>query len=86
MHNHDPEKGNSWMMWIMMICCGLPLLILLVIGFGGNSLGGSNWPVLGGVALMILVHFFMMKGMHRKPTDKGNNSDSKDKHSGHSCH
>lgn len=86
MHNRDPEKGNSWMMWVMMICCGLPLLILLIIGFSGNSLGSSNWPVLGGVVLMMLVHFFMMKGMQGKSRGGKNDSNADDKHSGHNCH
>jgi len=28
MHNHDDHKG---MMWMMMLCCALPLLVLLFL-------------------------------------------------------
>ncbi len=95
MHDHD-KKSNKNMMWMMAICCGLPLLLILVVGGGGRALGASTWVVFGGMAVMILAHFFMM-GKH-----KGNgNSDEKDKltgeedknkdnkddknHSGHGC-
>lgn len=28
MHNHDDHKG---MMWMMLICCAMPLLVLLFL-------------------------------------------------------
>ena len=31
MHNHN-GKGNSGMMWMMVICCALPLVVLFVAG------------------------------------------------------
>ncbi len=30
MHNHDGHKG---MMWMMLICCALPLIFLVILRF-----------------------------------------------------
>lgn len=93
MHNHDGKDG-SWMMWVMMICCAVPLLLIVLFGLGGKSLGAPTWVVIGGVAVMVIAHFFMMGRSHKHSdeeksvTDGENeNKDSKDKkdHSGHGC-
>ncbi len=93
MHNHNPDKDDSWMMWMMVICCAIPLILLLILGFGGKNLGASNWLVLGGVGLMVLFHFLIMgksHKSHRRENEEINSSstgkatDNKD-HSGHSC-
>jgi fatty acid desaturase len=92
MHNHD-GKSDNWMMWVMLICCAVPLLIIVLFGFGGKALGFPTWIVLGGVAVMVIAHFFMMGRLH-KHSDKDQiadgedkNKDSKDnkEHSGHGC-
>jgi membrane protein implicated in regulation of membrane protease activity len=92
MHDHD-GKGNKSMMWMMAICCGLPLLLILFVGGGGKALGTSTWVVFGGMAVMILAHFFMM-GKHKHGDDsnekqeligkEGKNKEDKT-HSGHGC-
>jgi hypothetical protein len=93
MHNHD-GKGNNSMMWMMVICCAVPLLLILFVGGTGRALGGSTWVIFGGVALMVIAHFFMMGRSHKHSDEEksvtegeGENKDSKDKkdHSGHGC-
>lgn len=90
MHSHD-ERGGSWTMWVMMIGCVALLLLLVLFGLGGKALGAPTWIVLGGVALMVVAHFFMMGQSHKhsdeeqSTTDEENETkDSKD-HSGSSC-
>ncbi|KKR61491.1 MAG: hypothetical protein UU01_C0020G0009 [Parcubacteria group bacterium GW2011_GWA2_40_37] len=62
MHNHD-GKGNNNMMWMMVICCAVPLLLLIFVGgTGGRALGASSWVIFGGVAVMVIAHFFMGHG------------------------
>ncbi len=90
MHNHDGKDG-SWMMWVMMICCAVPLLLIVLFGLGGKAFGAPTWVVVGGIALMMLAHFFMMGRSHKHSDDEQSgtdgdvkNKDSKD-HSGHGC-
>jgi len=81
------------MMWVMMICCALPLLIL-GFGLGGKALGASTWVIFGGVAVMIVAHFYMMGRSHKRSDaeqeiadgeDKNKNSKDNKNHSGHGC-
>lgn len=92
MHNHDGKKDN-WMMW-MMICCAVPLLLIVLFGLGGKAFGTPTWIILGGIAVMVIAHFFMMRKSHKhsdeeKPADgedKSKDGEHKD-HSGHGrCH
>ena len=93
MHDHNNGKDNNSMMWMMAICCGLPLLLILIVGGGGKALGASTWVVFGGMAVMILAHFFMM-GKHKhsdnsnekqEPTGEENKDKNDKTHSGHGC-
>lgn len=93
MHNHDEKDGN-WMMWVMMICCAVPLLLIVLFGLGGKAFGAPTWIVIGGIAVMVIAHFFMMGRSHKHSNEEksvtdgeGENKDSKDKkdHSGHGC-
>jgi len=93
MHDHD-GKGNNGMMWMMVICCAVPLLLFLFIGTGGRALGASSWVIFGGVAVMVIAHFFMMGRSHKHSDEKklGADGEVKDKddkdskdHSGHGC-
>ena len=63
------------MMWMMVICCALPLVILLIAG--GRSLsGGYVWPIL--IGGFIGAHLWMMfrgHGSHGK-NSKDQNEDS----------
>lgn len=93
MHNHDNKQGGgNGMMWMMVLCCAIPLFLILVVGAGGKALGAPTWFVLGGIAGMVITHFFMM-GKSHKHSDEDHeisgegNKDSKDNktHSGHGC-
>ena len=80
------------MMWMMAICCGLPLLLFLFVGTGGIAVGASKWLVIGIIAVMVIAHVFIMRKGHKhddsvqkvdgEKTDAGK---SEDGHSGHSC-
>jgi cell division protein FtsW (lipid II flippase) len=81
MHNHDNDKQSSWMIWIMVICCAVPLLFVVLFGIGGKASGAPIWIIIGGVVVMIGTHFFMM-GRSRRRSD----SEKDDKtHSGRGC-
>lgn len=91
MHNHDGKDG-SWMMWAIMICCAVPLLLLVLFGLGGRAFRAATWVVIGGAAVMIIAHFFIMGRSHKhsdkeQPADEEDkNKDGKDEnHSGHGC-
>lgn len=84
MHNHDNDKQSSWMMWAMMICCALPIFIL-IFGLGGKALGVQTWVVIGGVAVMIIVHFFMMRS-HKHIDEKQKMADKEEKDKDHKTH
>jgi len=50
------------MMWLMMLACAVPIIIT---SFGGS---GSTRPIIWatlGLGLMFLLHWIMMKVMHR---------------------
>jgi membrane protein YdbS with pleckstrin-like domain len=90
MHDHD-GKDDSWMMWVMMIRCAVLLVLVALFALGGKASGAPAWVVIGGVAIMVIAHFFIM-GRSQKHFDKnkstadgeGENKDNKD-HSNHSC-
>ena len=93
MHNHDGKDGN-WMMWVMMVCCAVPLLLIVLFGLGGKAFGASTWVVIGGIAVMVIAHFFIMGRSHKHSDEEklvtggeDENKGSKDKkdHSGHGC-
>ena len=93
MHNHDEKDGN-WMMWAMMLCCAVPLVLILLFGLGGKALGASTWVILGGIAVMLATHFLMMGRSHKRSNkehgvagEEGKNIDDKDgkTHDGHGC-
>lgn len=86
MHNHN-DSNNSWMMWLMMACCLLPVLF---VGFAGRGAGLPIWAVLGLAAAFIAFHFWGMRKSHSSvsQSDKEDKTgqDSSKNHSGHSCH
>ena len=83
------------MMWMMVICCALPLLLVFVFGLGGGkAVGAPSWLIWGGIGVMVLAHFFMMGKSHtsRRPSDEEKTNiseegkDEKEKDSsGHGC-
>ena len=64
MHNHGNNNGNgghdSKMMWLMMLGCMLPILILVFTGGGAGR--SAIWLVLLVVGGMLAMHWFMMRG------------------------
>ena len=95
MHDHNNnDNGMKSMMWMMIICCAVPLLLIVFLGAGGKALGAPTWVVLGGIAVMVIAHFFMMGKSHKhtdeeqKGIDDGMANKNKDDktHSGHNCH
>ena len=93
MHNHNGKDGN-WMMWLMMICCTVPLVLIVLFGLGGKAFGAPTWVVIGGITVMVIAHFFMMGRSHKHSDEEKSitdgeveNKDSKNKkdHSGHGC-
>ena len=91
MHNHEKDgKGMGSMMWMMVICCAIPLVLILLFGLGGKAVGFSTWVIFGGVAVMMLAHFFIMGKSHKHSDEKqGLNDEDKNKdnknNSGHGC-
>lgn len=86
MHNHDGKEGGL-MTWAMIICCAVPLLLIILFGIGGKSVGAPIWVVIGGIAVMIITYFFML-GRSHKYSDKEKSSEGERKakdHSGHGC-
>lgn len=80
MHDHDNnDKGMGSMMWIMIICCAIPILLVVLFGLGGKAVGASSWVIFGGVAVMILAHFFMMSKSHKHSNEKHEMTEEKDK-------
>ena len=72
MPNNNENKQSSLMMWVMMLCCALPLISIALFGAGGGALGIPTWVIVGGVIVMIAVHFFTMRSSHNKCHDKKN--------------
>jgi len=91
MHNHNGKRDNS-MMWMMMLCCALPLVFLL---FAGSTVfsGGYLLPIIIGV--FVVAHIWMMFRGHgghggtdeNGKTDDGKDPETKDGHKkGGCCH
>jgi len=89
MHNHN-GKGDNSMMWMMMLCCALPLVFLLFAG-GAVFSGGYLLPIIIGV--FVAAHIWMMFRGHGKhggtdvdeKTDDGKDPETKDGHKKGSC-
>lgn len=90
-HNNSNDGGHKGMMWMMIICCLAPFVLLFLLG-SKVSLGENLWPILIGVFLV--AHLWMMFRGHgggRKKEDDGDdltpssNKADEHKHSG-GCH
>lgn len=78
---------------MLMGCCAGFLLLLILLGLGGKTLGASPWAIFIGIAVMFVAHAFMMGTSHKHsdthgPIGKGargrDNGGNKT-HSGHGC-
>lgn len=95
MHNHDDnDTGTKSMLWMMAICCGLPVVLLLIFGGGGSALGASPWAIIGIVGVMVGTHLFMMRKSHRHSDEPHVTTDEEERskddgngttRSGHGC-
>ncbi len=62
-HNHSNTHSNLHL-WLMIICCALPLILILAIGFFGLSLGSiAAWLPYAMILLCPLSMLLMMRGM-----------------------
>ena len=92
MHNHN-GKGDNSMMWMMMLCCALPLVFLLFAGSTVFSGGYIQYVILGGLAAACFWMMFKGHGGHGGNSDADTEgktnaveeSKTKDKHKKESC-
>jgi len=96
-NNHGTGGHDSKMMWLMMIGCALPLIILL---FSGGSTGGLNWFAIAAIGVFIAGHFWLMRRGHQhhqhQDDDKNHShaagvddkraNDQTPRHKGSCCH
>ncbi len=63
--NHDHSNTHSSMhLWMMIVCCALPLVLIFAIGFFGLSRGSFSGVLPYAMILLCpLSMFFMMRGM-----------------------
>jgi hypothetical protein len=62
----DQAGMNMSMMWMMLICCGLPLLMVLAFPLFGSSRSSTLiWMVFGAIAIAFCVSAFLKKPKHR---------------------
>ncbi len=82
----NENKNMKWMMFVMILCCGLPLFLIVLFGVGGRTLGFSSWFTLIAIAVLVGMHFLIMKKMHKqnKNDDKTEENKKLKDHSG--CH
>ncbi len=65
MDHKNNQSNDSWMMWAMMVCCIAPLAVLFFAGKGFNW--RSSGPIIIAVAIMLILHFWLMgKTCHKK--------------------
>lgn len=76
--NHNDH--GSKMMWLMMICCLAPILLIFLFGSGARDLGAPAWIVIGIVAVFAIAHFLTMKKSHQQSDDSEKPSDPYDVH------
>lgn len=43
MRKDNQDKANLWVKWGILLHCGLPILILLLLGFNGVNIPTSTW-------------------------------------------
>lgn len=68
MHDHNDgskDGGHKGMMWMMLICCTLPFVVLI---FGSGTGSGYLIPIL--IGILIIVHLWMMFKGHGDKNEK----------------
>ncbi len=69
--NHDHSNSHNQMhLWLMILCCALPLVLILAISVFGLSLGSlAAWLPFAMILLCPLSMFLMMRGMTQDHTN-----------------
>jgi hypothetical protein len=62
------------MMWMMAICSAVPLLLLFFLSTGSLANETASWTVAGGVVLMLVAHYVMMRKMQSVSTGERHDS------------
>lgn len=71
----DRIRHNHWLM--MIICCGIPLILLIILIYVFDL---SNKYLFWFVLLLCpIMHYFMMKDMHKNKEDSENKMKDKNK-------
>ena len=78
------------MMWMMMLCCALPLVFLLFAGSSVFAGGYLKYVIIGGLAVACIAMMFMGHGRHGgtdgdEKAGEGGESKTKDEHKKGSC-
>jgi len=69
--NNNAKKGHLHHMWMMVLCCGAPILILGVISLLGTSFSGSRAVLTTALPFICPIMMIAMIAMMFKK-DKGN--------------
>ncbi len=65
MHGHnDKNDGHKGMMWMMVICCALPLVLLLLGGSAVFAGGPIRYVIIGALALVCVSMMFKRHSGH----------------------
>lgn len=59
---NNKDKGSLFVRWGMLLHCGLPLLILIILGFNGVNIPTSTWILM--VATLVVFNV-LMRRKHR---------------------
>ncbi len=74
------------MMWLMMLFCAFPLVILL---FGKDAVGEYGWFAILVIGALVIGHFWLMRKGHNNnsSSEDQKNADSRThERNKHSCH
>ncbi|HZK71836.1 MAG TPA: hypothetical protein VFD03_10050 [Clostridia bacterium] len=70
--NNNAHKGHMSHMWMMALCCGAPIILLLIISLLGASFSGIRGSLLGFLPFICpIMMVFMIPMMFRKGKDSG---------------
>jgi hypothetical protein len=83
-YNNNDESMKS-MIWMMVICCAVPLVLILLFGAGAKVLGAPKWVVLGGIAVMVVAHFLVMGKSREHSNEEHGITDNKAKKNTDCC-
>lgn len=62
MSNKNQDKASLWVRWGVLLHCGLPILILLLLGLNGVNIPISTWVL---VVVTLVVFNILMRKKHQ---------------------